>query len=153
MPLDIADEETGAIEYVRGSHRWGKEFAPNVFFAQTPFSDSDAESLPDIEGNREKYDIVRIDANPGDVIIHHVLTVHGAGGNCSLDRMRRGISFRYCGDDIRYHNRPGAIPQPWIQEQAVEGEPLNSVDYPRVWPRPFPSAKLSRLFDEFSFAQ
>lgn len=148
IPLDPADEETGAIEYVRGSHRWGREFAPNVFFAQTPFADSDGEGLPDIEGARDQYDIVRIDAEPGDVIIHDVLTVHGAGGNKSASRNRRGISFRYCGDDIRYHDRPGAIPQPWIEEKLAEGAPLNCRDYPRVWPRPFPGAKISRLYLE-----
>ena len=148
MPLDPVDEENGAIEYVKGSHRWGREFAPNVFFAQTRFEESDGDALPDIEGRRDDYDIVRIDAEPGDVIIHDVLTVHGAGGNKSGGRNRRAISFRYCGDDIRYRNRPGAIPQPWIESPLEDGARLDCRDYPRVWPRPFPGAKLSRLFHQ-----
>lgn len=146
IALDAADEETGALEYVRGSHLWGAEFAPNVFFAQTPFAHSDAAPLPDIEGDRAAYDILRIDAEPGDVIIHHVLTVHGAGGNRSATRQRRAISFRYCGDDVLYHDRPGAIPQPWVRTPLAEGAPLYSRDYPRVWPAPFPGARLSQLY-------
>lgn len=33
----------------------------------------------------------------------------GAGANCSADRNRRAISFRYCRGDIPYWNGPGAI--------------------------------------------
>jgi hypothetical protein len=146
IALDRADEETGAIEYVRGSHKWGAEYAPNVFFTQTAFPHSDVGKLPDIESNRSNYDIVRIDAEPGDVIIHHVLTVHGAGGNRSVDRDRRAISFRYCGDDIRYRDRPGAIPQLGIEYPLMDGDPLYSKDYPLVYPRPFPGAKVSCLY-------
>jgi len=146
IALDKADEETGALEYVLGSHKWGKEYAPNVFFTQTPFPHSDVGKLPDIEANRSKYDIQRFDAEPGDVIIHHVLTVHGAGGNRSPDRNRRAISFRYCGDDIRYRNRPGAIPQLGIETPLNNGDPLYSRDYPLVYPRPYPGARLSALY-------
>lgn len=146
IPIDTADEETGSIEYVRGSHNWGRVYAPNVFFTQTPFPHSDAPKLPDIEGNRYEYDIVRVDAEPGDVVIHHVLTVHGAGGNRSTNRDRRAISLRYCGDDIRYFDRPGAIPQIGLKGSHNDGDDLYSCDYPLVFPRPFPGAKLSRLY-------
>lgn len=147
IALDDVDEENGALEYVRGSHLWGKEFAPNVFFAQTPLPGAEGPRLPDIEGNRDAYDIAPIAAEVGDVIAHHVLTVHGAGGNRTAERNRRAISFRYCGDDIRYFEKPGAIPQAAIESASEEGAPLYSRDFPLVWPRPFPGAELSRLFD------
>ncbi len=147
IALDDVDADNGALEYVRGSHRWGEEFAPNVFFAQTPLPGATGPRLPDIEGDRERFDIVRIDAEIGDVIVHDVLTVHGAGGNRTADRNRRAISFRYCGDDIRYFEKPGAIPQIGVESSIEDGAPLASRDYPLVWPRPFPGAELSRLFD------
>jgi len=79
-----------------------------------------------------------------DIIIHDVLTVHGSGGNLSHDAIRRAVSFRYCGDDITYFDRPGAIPQPYFQGIDMEdGQSLFCKDYPLVWPRPHPKAKIS----------
>ena len=150
IALDPADGETGALEYVRGSHRWGREFAPNLLISQTITSGSAGDKLPDIEANREVFDIIRIDAKPGDVILHDVLVIHGSGGNKSADRTRRGISFRYCGDDVRYADKPGAIAQPWVKKKPANGAALYSIDYPRVWPRPFPGARISRLFNRLA---
>ena len=133
IPLDKADLKNGVTRYVKGSHLWEETYAPNVFFAQTPLSTSPHVRLPDIEANEEEYDIVHFDVEPGDVIIHHVRTVHGAGGN-RTDRMRRAISFRYCGDDVTYYDRPGAIPQVNISHNLKRGDRLDCDDYPRVWP-------------------
>ena len=146
IPLDKANAENGVLEYVRGSHRWGQIFAPNVFVSQTPFATSPEERCPDIEGKRESYDIISFDVEPGDVIIHHVRTVHGAGGNMSAD-WRRAVSFRYCGDDVRYFDRPGAIPQVGINHDLQTGDRLITSDYPIVWPKPWPEAKLSDMYN------
>jgi len=147
IPLDPADSENGTMEYVRGSHHWQEIYAPNVFIGQSPHPYSPYDRLPDIEGERDKYDIVSFDVKPGDVIVHHVMTIHGSGGNASSDRIRRALSLRYCGDDITYCDRPGAIVQPYLLDKPSEGSPLFSLDYPLVWPRPFPGAKIAKLFD------
>ncbi len=145
IPLDPANTENGVVEYVRGSHKWGEVYAPNVFVSQTPFASSPEKRCPDIEGNRDQYDIVSFDVEPGDVIIHHVLTVHGAGGNMS-DRWRRAMSFRYCGDQVRYFDRPGAIQQVGVSGDLEDGQRLFSKDYPIVWPKPWPGVSLAQLF-------
>jgi len=89
-----------------------------------------------------------VEADPGDIIIHNVMTVHGSGGNMSRDQTRRAISFRYCGDDIRYYERSGAIPQPYISNSLPDGAPLYSEHYPLVWPKPAPNIKLAPLFKD-----
>ena len=48
-------------------------------------------------------DWVLIDA--GDVIVHHLGTLHGAGGNASPTATRRAITIRYGGDDSTYKFR------------------------------------------------
>lgn len=144
-PLDRAGPQNGVTRYVRGSHKWGKVYAPNLVIAQTTTTGATDEQLPDIEGHEDEYDIVSFDVAPGDVIIHHVMTVHGAGGNMST-RDRRALSFRYCGDDVRYYDRPGAIPQNGVSHQLQDGDRLHAHDYPLVFPKPWPGLKLSPLW-------
>lgn len=136
IPLDSVDSENGRMEYISGSHKTGNIYAPNIFFAQSASPVSPYEKLPDIEGHRDDYDIIGFDCEPGDVIIHHVKTIHGSGGNLSTNRMRRALSFRYCGDDIRYFDKPGAIEQQYLIGKLQNGDLLNTEDYPLVWPRP-----------------
>jgi len=146
IALDKATMKNGVLQYVRGSHKWKETFAPNVFVSQTPVAKSPETRCPDIEGNLDAYDIVSFDVMPGDVIIHHVRTLHGAGGNMSKN-WRRAVSFRYCGDQVRYYDRPGAIPQVGLSHDLQTGDRLMSRDYPIVWPKPWPEACLSELYD------
>ena len=81
-PVDTVAAETGAMGYVRGSHRW-PEHSPNTLFSQQATHVNDAPPLPDIEGREAEFDVVYFDAEPGDVIIHHPRTVHGSRGNTS----------------------------------------------------------------------
>jgi transposase len=145
IPLDPANLENGVMQYVRGSHLWGQTYAPNVFVSQTPFASSPEVRCPDIEGRASEFDITSFDVEPGDVIIHDVRTVHGAGGNPS-DLWRRAVSFRYCGDRVRYFDRPGSIPQVGVSHQLRDGDRLLARDYPIVWPKPWPGLRLSELF-------
>jgi hypothetical protein len=135
IPVDPVTLESGTILYVRGSHRDGKLYQPNVFFAQTPLPGAEGESLPDIEGHMSDYDIVHFDVEPGDVIIHHYRTIHGAGGNHSRYQVRRAASLRYCGDDIRFQTRPWAPRQLHHTTRLQDGEPLSGPDFPVVWTR------------------
>jgi ectoine hydroxylase-related dioxygenase (phytanoyl-CoA dioxygenase family) len=139
------DQSNGALEYVAGSHKWGETYAPNVFFAQTPFSSSPEKRCPDIEANRDQYQILSFDVMPGDVIVHHVRTIHGAGGNLS-SRPRRAISLRYCGDQVRYKERQGAVQQVGVSHKLRDGDRLLSIDYPIVWPKPWPNFKLAHHY-------
>ena len=135
MPVDPVTLENGAMMYVRGSHHDGRLYRPNVFVAQTPLPGAEGDLLPDIEGNLDAYDIVHFDVEPGDVIVHHYRTVHGAGGNLSRYQVRRAASLRYCGDDIRFHSRPGVPRQLHHTSRLEDGEPLTGADFPVVWTR------------------
>jgi ectoine hydroxylase-related dioxygenase (phytanoyl-CoA dioxygenase family) len=135
MPVDPVTVENGAMMYVRGSHRDGKLYQPNVFVAQTPLPGAQGEPMPDIEGHMEDYDLVQFDVEPGDVIVHHYKTLHGAGANHSRYQMRRAASLRYCGDDIRVCPRPWAPKQLHHTQRLNDGDPLSGPDFPVVWTR------------------
>lgn len=132
LPLDESTTETGGTRYIRGSHLWDETFAANVFFADTPLSGSQHPRLPDIEANINDFDIVQFNVEPGDIIVHDVMTIHGATGNLS-SKPRRAISFRYCDQDVRYYERPGTINQTGLTHNLKTNDPLNCDDYPLVF--------------------
>jgi ectoine hydroxylase-related dioxygenase (phytanoyl-CoA dioxygenase family) len=130
--LDRTDAASGAVEWIRGSHRWGRWFRPQSFDGKTDWGGHQFETMPDIEAERAKYDIAQFATEPGDVVINHLMTVHGAPGN-NTDRRRRAITFRYGGDDARYVFRPGA-PAPPRAHALKDGDPFGCELFPEVWP-------------------
>jgi ectoine hydroxylase-related dioxygenase (phytanoyl-CoA dioxygenase family) len=135
LALDETAAKTGALEFIRGSHQWDRWFQPETFgktgavagYQQNP----DYEPIPDIESMRENFDIVSWDLEPGDVYVFHGLTVHGAGGNLSSAKRRRGYTVRYTGDDAVYDTRPGTNIH-LRNETLADGDPLDSERFPIV---------------------
>jgi ectoine hydroxylase-related dioxygenase (phytanoyl-CoA dioxygenase family) len=135
IPVDPVSLESGAMIYLRGSHRDGRLYRPNVFMAQTPLPGSQGEPLPDIEGHMDDYDLIYFETEPGDVLVHHYRTIHGAGGNTTRYQVRRAASLRYCGDDIRFRSRPWAPKQLHHTHHLNDDNPLSGPDFPTVWER------------------
>jgi len=151
IPLDPATPQTGVVTYVKGSHRWGG------FLPSGPFADNDADgpsmakarsdlihidgaplnTLTDIRQRPHLYSFLSWNVQPGDVILHHPMVVHGAPGNMSANQRRRAWATRWLGEDVRWDDsRPhflerfaadGAFPYP----QLVRGDPL---DDDRIFP-------------------
>ena len=137
-PLDAVDRETGTVAYAQGSHRWPELFSPNLFVSDMAIPGSEGEVCgADPTADRfvsQGYDVplLRFEAKPGDLVVHHARTVHGATGNRSTTRRRRAISVRYCGADARYFIRAGA-PQKPHHRSVKNGDLLGSPDCPEVW--------------------
>jgi ectoine hydroxylase-related dioxygenase (phytanoyl-CoA dioxygenase family) len=142
VPFDRATPENGVVTYVQGSHRWGRVFRPRAFDEANAgaFAASAYEPLPDIDAERERHRFLSWSLEPGDVLAHLGLTIHGAAGNQSAGARRRALALRYTGDDARYDPRPGTfmnlehvrrhIPAPNLEPGAPMGGPL----FPVVWP-------------------
>lgn len=135
IPVDPVTKENGAMSYVRGSHKWDKNYGSSMFISHAPMPGSLGDRVPDIEAYPHRYDLVSFDVEPGDLVIHHFHTLHGAGGNRTIDRNRRVMSLRYVGDDMRYKFRPGAAKQPHHHHDLKDGDHLFCDDFPQVWPR------------------
>ena len=132
IPLDHVDIESGVLELVRGSHRWGKWFNP-ISFTDSSSESDEFHELPDIEANRSEYDIVHFDMEPGDCLLFSELTLHAAPGNAS-DRERHGVAVHYAGDNARYTTRKHYRP-PSRDPGIKPGDPFGCDLFPRVWPR------------------
>lgn len=133
---DPVGEDNSPMRYVRGSHRWGTFFLPNGLVSQEPTGEGEGMvRLPDIEGNENEYDIVTITSEPGDVIVHHSNLIHGSKPNYDTTKARMAASFRYAGDDVRYVFHASAPPQPHHRHNLVDGDVLDSDQFPVVWRR------------------
>jgi ectoine hydroxylase-related dioxygenase (phytanoyl-CoA dioxygenase family) len=133
VPLDFADAASGAMRFVRGSHRWPGLYRPNLFVTTQPIPGTEGETVPDVDALAAagEVELLQWELGPGDVSVHHARTLHAAGANTTA-RWRRAISVRYCGDDARYRKRPGA-PQKPHHAEVREGEVLDHPRCPVVW--------------------
>lgn len=136
LPLDPVPKEV-CVEYVAGSHRWGRWFAPRYFNSDTTalkVDDGRFEAMPDIDAERGRHRFMSWDLEPGDCIFFHALTVHGAPGNPSATRRRRAYATRWLGEDARYGSRPGQISPPIDGHGLVPGDDMACTTFPVVWP-------------------
>ena len=137
MSPDKVCQESGALEFIKGSHKWGTMFQPERFGETAAHDDyernPDYVDMPNIDATRDDYDIVTWDLNPGDVCVFHATTVHGAGGNLRSDVRRRGYAVRYVGDDVRYSGRSGTN-EHLRNDDYEDGDVLTGPRFPKVWP-------------------
>ena len=132
-PLDDVSFETGGVAYLRSSHKDKKVFKPNWFVANEPLPGTEGNDLPNIEIGEERFDLIQFDTKPGDLVVHHALTLHGAGANNSTSRNRRAVSVRYCGDGSTYKIRPGAPKKPHHENMRTGDPVVDHPDCPQVW--------------------
>ena len=136
IPLDAVTAET-SLKVVRGSHTTGNWYQP-TFFAQERVLDGAAELFeptPDVDANPNDFDILSWALEPGDIIVFHPLSLHGATGNPTATR-RRALQTVFLGDDCVYGERMVEV------EPRIEGYPFKPGDrlnvesvFPAVWPR------------------
>ncbi len=125
------------MRFVRGSHRWGKLFYPRVFEDGSDFNDDPAsgmEPVPDIGANPGAYPIAAWDLEPGDAIVFDFRTLHGTG-DAEVKSMRRAISTRWLGDDVRYCERAGETSPPYRDHGMHHGDRLREDWFPVLWRR------------------
>ena len=132
VPLDPVPIEAG-LEFVAGSHRWGRRFVPRKFVDHTPYAAEARgfELVPDIESARGEHRILRWAVEPGDVLAFHYRTLHAAPGTTGrTPHRRRAVSFRYVGDDAVFATRPWLHSPPF--DPIAPGEPLDDARFPLV---------------------
>ncbi len=124
IPFQSVRKENGAVGYMPGSHRLGlREYAD--IFTHTGL---DLDAFPETRNGRFEY----VDAECGDVVFHHGLTVHRAYPNTS-DLTRRVHTVIYFADGCtRSEARHPSVDRPGVGI----GEKIASDLTPVAWPRP-----------------
>jgi len=142
--FDPVTEEAGAVQYIKGSHLWGKFYAPATFGKGSNFADiyreAGLEEMPDPDQLIREGEMLHWDLAPGDVVVHHPLTLHFAPGNLTATGRRRGLALRYIGEDVTWDDRPGTfVKNPNLAKTLPEinladGESIHGDLFPVVWP-------------------
>lgn len=132
IPLDDIPRDR-TLEFVAGSHEWGKFYRPQRFDG-TPLNEDDGlEELPDIDANRRDYDILSWALGPGDALAFDYRTVHGAPANTSASAQRRAFSLRLVGDDATFARRAGVVTSPPFNDVGLlHGEALVGREFPQI---------------------
>jgi ectoine hydroxylase-related dioxygenase (phytanoyl-CoA dioxygenase family) len=125
IALDGVPSPSG-LQFVAGSHLWGRRFVPRKFIDQSPYGVADErfELLPDDDELVGDHEVLSWDIEPGDVLAFHYRTLHSAPGNLLATR-RRAVSLRWLGDDARFGVRPWETSPPYEPKGLVPGGPLD----------------------------
>ena len=88
LALEEVDESNGCISYVRSSHQLGvrkHQRTKTLGFSQ---------GIADFPSPEDQAQLVKIKAQPGDLLVHDAMTIHSADKNRST-RTRKAIGFIY----------------------------------------------------------
>ena len=142
MALDDADEETGCVEYVFGSHLWKPNHSATEESSSTLtfFSNKDNEGdekeeendgLPNhrnpIPGDLSKQEIVCAKCPAGHAIFHHQDVWHGSGPNQSTTRHRRALVAHLLNGNVQWKQQQSQQPNskttlpPWTDTTYIYG--------------------------------
>ncbi len=155
VALTAADARSSALEFVAGSHLWGRTFRPEYPALEGRDPDEVEAELwdgvadhirsfddvcPDFENHPDRYEVVSYPVEPGDALLFDFRTVHRSGPNQG-DRRRSAISWRWLGDDAIWAPNPGADPIVGPDDTVLEPGDRVSDDevFPVVHPRPGPA--------------
>lgn len=137
VSLDYAEADV-AVQFVRGSHRWGRLFYPRIFEDGSAFNDDQADTgmqaVPDIDAARADYDIAAWTLDPGDTIVFDFRVLHGTA-DAEVKSDRRAFSTRWLGDDAVYCERPGEVSPPYTGHGMKPGERMREDWFPILWRR------------------
>ena len=138
IALDHVDDKNGALEFIPGSHNWGKKYPPFItdqlgaFVKYLKPDDPQYDDMPDFEKDRHKYDIKSWSLNPGDMLIFDGYIVHSAKGNQTATRRRRGYAVRFATDGSKYEPSQGVAD--WLSDETLKaGDPLYSEKFPLIY--------------------
>ncbi|XP_042888311.1 uncharacterized protein LOC122263775 [Penaeus japonicus] len=146
MPVDHVPRQT-CVQFVAGSHLWPSWFHPRKFESERNYEiketkEGDDEKLekrfvdiPVQEIEAGKWPLLQWECEPGDVIVFHMKTVHGAPGNTSVANHRRVLSTRWLGDDAVLATRPWEVSPP-ITGGLKPGQRAVCDTFPLVYTKP-----------------
>eukprot|EP00941_MAST-03F_sp_MAST-3F-sp1_P001859 g1859.t1 len=153
IALDDADESTGVVEYVPGSHKWEKSnnltiggFHGDVGNDHRAPSKNAAKSA-----NISNYEVISCVVPKGHCVIHSQDVWHGSGPNKSEKRIRRALVVHLIRGDVQFNDR-----EVLLGESQAAGyiygryKLIGSTELKdEFFPTTFPAARRSHWIEQF----
>lgn len=127
MTLDETAASGGTIEYARGSHLWPVSPPKGKFHAPDDYHATLREAAAAAGG---KIDIVPIEVDAGDAVIHHGRTWHGSGPN-RADRPRRSLVAHCLSSEAEFH--PTEISYIYSRYRRWNTLAMDEAFFPILW--------------------
>ena len=102
IALDPADVDNGTLEFIPGTHSWGKKYRPfltdksGAFVEYLHKEDPQYCDMPDFEAERDRHEIVHWELEPGDLLAFDGFIVHSAMGQPHVDPAQAGLCRAIC---------------------------------------------------------
>jgi len=134
LPLDKVPQNA-CPEFVAGSHNSGTLYYPRLFINNTNYAEGidGYQSIPDVNAERDKHELLSWDLELGDCILFHMRTVHGAPATAGLKSRRRAFSTRWIGDDARFAKRAWKTSPPYPEVDLKAGDVMEHASFPVCW--------------------
>ena len=130
LAVDEVNEDTGRLEFLRGSHLWNRWFSTTGPIS--PGEDNPHFEAPfDFDTEGHDYETLAWNLAPGDAVVFHKLTVHGANAYRREGFKRRAYAVRFADNNATYTDEAGAAPH-FCNPDLREGQRLDSDQYPVV---------------------
>jgi len=137
IPIDPVREAT--LRLIAGSQHWDPMILPVRWLDDSDFYSAPGSYRPVPDPDTEpELRVLEWALEPGDAVLFHFATAHGARGNPSV-RRRRVLSLRWVGDDAHYAERPGRTSPPFPGHGMSAGQRLRSDWFPILYDARQPS--------------
>jgi len=120
MPVDHVPLQS-TLRFVKGSHKWGwyhpRKFASEENYPVEAEGEEWRKAFKDVpiqEIESGKHEILGWACEPGDAVVFHGKTLHGASGNSSSSVQRRVLSTRWVGENTTLAERPWQVSPPYL---------------------------------------
>ena len=132
MSLDDTKKETGTLEYVKGSHKWGLQPPRGEFHSPEDYR----EQLKIFaKKNNKELDIVYVEVPAGGVAFHHGYMWHGSGINTS-NKHRRAIVSHCVPYDAKFQpTNNGGTAKTYKKYKKEDSDKLPDEFFPLLWKR------------------
>lgn len=136
VALTPVTADTAPLMCLKGSHRTGKLYRPAVYTDQKAEVADGFHAPPDWEAAiaRGEWEKLWWPMQPGDTLLIHPNTIHGAPPAKDGAQTRIGFSTRWAGDDIRWWPHAYAMKFLGIDYKDIAvGSPPDGPYFPLVW--------------------
>eukprot|EP00873_Tetraselmis_striata_P001405 jgi/Tetstr1/421669/TSEL_012608.t1 len=149
MPVDAIPQEA-SLQFVRGSHAWGKWYIPRKFASGNQYECNSGSSnacaertyhpVPDVDQlvAAGEVELMSWAVEPGDCLIFHGMAMHGTAPRVAAPA-RRVLSTRWVGEDAHFARRPWEFSPPGVMGALGFGDHL--VDDPLFFPTCAPAVE------------